>query len=79
MREMFVAQGRLPKGEGLSEYDWHDTPNRRFPSILDFQELCAQLDIRILDAIYVDSNAGKEIENDPNLLADIAIVALARR
>jgi len=78
MREMFVAHGRLPKGEGLYEYDWHNTPNRRFPSILDFQELCAELDIRILDAIYVDSKSGREIETDPNLLADIAIVALTR-
>ena len=40
LREMFVREGRLPKEEGLYAYDWYDTPNRRFPSILDFQELC---------------------------------------
>ena len=68
----------LPKGESLYEYDWHNTPNRRFPSVLDFQELCAELDICIVDAIYVDSTSGKEVEKNPNLLADIAIVALAR-
>ncbi len=78
MREMFVREGRLPKEEGLYAYDWHDTPNRRFPSILDFEELCAKLGIRIEEAIYVDSRSGEEIVADPNLNADIAVVALAR-
>jgi homoserine O-acetyltransferase len=78
LREMFLSEGRLPKEEGLYAYDWHDTPNRRFPSIRDFQELCAELDIRILDAIYADSRTGMEVESEPNLHADIAIVALAR-
>ncbi len=36
MREMFYREGRLPKEPGLYAYDWYDTPNRRFPSILDF-------------------------------------------
>jgi homoserine O-acetyltransferase len=78
LREMFLQEGRLPKEDGLYAYEWHDTPNRRFPSIVDFQELCADLDIRILDAVYVDSRAGKEIVDNPNLHADIAVVALAR-
>ena len=78
MREMFMREGRLPKEEGLYAYEWHDTPNRRFPSILDFQELCEKRGIRIVQAIYVDSRTGREIEDDPNLDADIAVVALTR-
>ena len=78
LREMFLREGRLPKEEGLYAYNWHDTPNRRFPSILDFQELCAELGILILDTIYVESGTGKEIEHEPNLNADMAIVALTR-
>ncbi|MDG2304985.1 MAG: homoserine O-acetyltransferase [Candidatus Binatia bacterium] len=78
LRDMFMKQGRLPKEEGLYAYDWHDTPNRRFPSILDFQELCEGRNIRIVEAIYVDSKSGREIETDPNLNADIAVVALTR-
>lgn len=78
MRETFRREGRLPKEEGLYAYDWHDTPNRRFPSILDFQELCAKRGIRILEAIYFNSTNGKEIVDDPNLNADIAVVAVAR-
>ena len=78
MREMFLRDGRLPKSEGLYAYDWHDTPNRRFPSILDFQELCAQRGIRILEAIFVDSMSGQEIRTDPNRNADVAVMVLAR-
>jgi len=78
MRETFRREGRLPKEEGLYAYDWHDTPNRRFPSILDFQELCAKRGIRILKAIYFNSTNGEEIVDDPNLNADVAVVALAR-
>ncbi len=78
MRKIFMSEGRLPKEEGLYAYDWHDTPNRRFPSILDFQELCAKRGIRILEAIYFNSSTGEEINDNPNLNADIAVVALAR-
>lgn len=77
LREMFVREGRLPKEEGLYAYDWHNTPNRRFPSILDFQELCSQLGIRVEEAIYVDSKTGKEVSDDPNLNADVAVVAVS--
>jgi homoserine O-acetyltransferase len=78
MREMFMREGRLPKEEGLYAYDWHDTPNRRFPSILDFEELCAKRGIRIEEAVYVDSRSGETVTDDPNLNADIAVVAISR-
>ncbi|MFK7898754.1 MAG: homoserine O-acetyltransferase [Myxococcota bacterium] len=77
MREMFMRDGRLPKEEGLYAYDWHNTPNRRFPSIRDFEDLCAELGIRIEEAIYVQSETGEEISDDPNLGADLAVVALS--
>ncbi len=78
MRETFQREGRLPKEEGLYAYDWHDTPNRRFPSILDFQELCLKRGIRILEAIYFKSTTGEEIVDNPNLNADVAVVVLTR-
>lgn len=78
MREMFVREGRLPKEEGLYAHEWHNTPNRRFPSILDFEDLCKERGIRIVQALYVDSASGKEVEDDPNLNADLAVVVLTR-
>jgi homoserine O-acetyltransferase/O-succinyltransferase len=78
MREMFMSEGRLPKEEGLYAYEWHDTPNRRFPSVLDFQELCNKLGIHIVESIFVDSATGAEVIENPNLNADLAIVAVTR-
>ena len=78
LREMFMREGRLPKEEGLYAHDWYDTPNRRFPSILDFQELCEKIGIQIDDAIYLDSAKGIEVSDDPNLNADVAVVAIRR-
>lgn len=82
LREMFLREGRLPKQEGPYAYEWYETPNRRFPSILDFQELCAALGIEIEEAIYLDSSRGVEIEGegegDPNRDADVAVVAIRR-
>ncbi len=78
MREMFMAEGRLPKGEGPYAYEWHDTPNRRFPSIRDFEELCEARGIQILQAIHVDSRSGRLVEIAPNRDADLAVVVLAR-
>ena len=78
MREMFMREGRLPKEEGLYAYEWHDTPNRRFPSILDFQELCEGRGVRIREALYIDTKSGKTIEDDPNRNADVAVVVISR-
>ncbi len=78
MREMFMREGRLPKEEGPYAHEWFDTPNRRFPSILDFEELCATRGIRIDHAVYIDARAGREVEAEPNLNADLAVVALSR-
>jgi len=78
MREMFLKEGRLPKGEGEYGYEWYDTPNRRFPSILDFHELCEKRGLVIAQAVYIDSATGHAVTEDPNLHADLAIVALTR-
>ena len=77
MREMFLHEGRVPKEEGFYAYDWHNTPNRRFPSILDFQELCEAMGICIVDAAYLDSRKGCQVVDDPNMNADVAVVSLA--
>ena len=78
MREMLFVQGLAPKEPGFFDYEWYNTPNRRFASILDFQNLCAAMGIRITRQIYIDSRAGREVTEDPNLNADIAIAVVTR-
>ncbi len=78
LREMFYREGRLPKQEGGYSYEWHNTPNRRFPSIRDFQELCTAEGIAIEGALYLNTKEGRKITEDPNLNADIGIFVIRR-
>jgi homoserine O-acetyltransferase len=78
LRHMMAVEGRSPKGGGVYQSEWWNTPNRRFPSILDFEEFCAARAIRIDPAVYLDSETGRRVTDDPNLNADVAIVVLRR-
>jgi homoserine O-acetyltransferase len=78
LREMFYREGRVPKSEGAYGYEWYDSPNRRFPSIVDFEDLCTRKLIAIERRLYIDTSAGVEVVDDPNLNADMAIVMISR-
>ena len=73
LREMYYELGRSPKLPGLYGYEWYDTPNRRFASIVDVRELCHAIGIRVLREICLNSESGQEVHDDPNLNADIAM------
>jgi homoserine O-acetyltransferase len=73
LREMYYELGRSPKLPGLYGYEWYDTPNRRFASIVDVRELCRAIGIRVLREICLNSESGQEVHDDPNLNADIAM------
>ncbi len=78
LREMLYKQGRAPRSKGWYSYQWHNTPNSRFPSILDFQEFCVQKKIKIEKSIFLDSVSKKEIKKDPNLNADSAVCVISK-
>jgi homoserine O-acetyltransferase len=79
IRRMLFEQGRSPgSDQGLLHFPWYETPNRRFLSILDWQEFCAAKNIRIHQAIYLDTEAGQTITDDPNANADTAIFVISR-
>ncbi len=43
LRRMLAEEGRAPKaGRRRTSFEWYNTPNRRFPSIADFEEFCAR-------------------------------------
>jgi len=79
LREMLAAEGRSPKAAGGYPYEWYDTPNRRFPSILDFEDLCAAKGYTILDAVYLDTAHDRTIapDADPNRHADTAVFVIS--
>jgi len=81
IRKALHGDGRSPASEGgVLHYEWYNTPNRRFLSILDWQEFCARRDIQIHRATYLDMEANHQVDenNDPNLNADLAIFVVSR-
>jgi homoserine O-acetyltransferase len=78
LRNMLFEEGKAPESEGILKYKWYDTPNIRFFSIADFEELCAQKDIRVHQRIALDTEEGKEVAEDANLNADMAIFVISR-
>lgn len=80
MRRMIAEEGRSPKAEGQYRYEWYDTPNRRFPSIADVQDLLTNKGATIHTGIYLNTHEGVTIaeDNDPNLNADTAILVVSR-
>ena len=78
LREMLFNQGKAPKAEGLYGYNWFNTPNRRFPTILDFQEFCKEKSIKIIDNHFLNTEEKKLVSDDPNLNCDTAIFVLSK-
>lgn len=78
LRKMLYEEGRSPKAEGAYNFEWYNTPNRRFPSIADVEEFCARKGIRTHRKLYLDSETRESITVDPNLNADVAIFVLSR-
>jgi len=78
LRRMLSEEGRSPKAAGAYNFDWYNTPNRRFPSIADVEDFCARKHIHTHRKLYLDSETRRSITSEPNLNADIAIFVLGR-
>jgi homoserine O-acetyltransferase len=78
LRKMLYEQGRAPESEGVLRYKWYNTPNRRFFSIADFEDLCRERNIRIHRRVALDTEAREEVVEDPNYNADLAIFVISR-
>lgn len=78
-------KGMMPVSDALP-YEWYDTPNIHLCTFKDFEKLCAQHDIHIINRFAVsDSDKGHSpllttlIRQVPNLLADVAIYRVTKR
>ena len=78
LRTMLAEQGRAPKSGGVLRYEWYNTPNIRFFTIADFEDFCAQKQIKVHRRIALDTEAAKEVFDDPNRNADLAIFVISR-
>jgi homoserine O-acetyltransferase/O-succinyltransferase len=77
-RRQLADEGRAPHGHALQNFHWYDTPNVRFLSIADFEEFCREHRFQILQQIALDTEADVQVQDNPNLNADLAIVVLGK-
>ena len=61
-------------------YAWYDTPNIHFCTVKDFEALCAEKQIRILNKAMVsqDNSQPKLANTWPNLFASSAVYHISR-
>lgn len=79
LRYYLAVLGRMPMSGALS-YTWYETPNIHLCSIKDFEELCLQKGIRILEREVLSHDLRRPVIAGvlPNLLAEIAIYRFCR-
>lgn len=73
---MAVMRGRMPVSEDLP-YEWFDTPNLRFFTLLDFESLCTKMQLFIRERQVLDES-GRLILEEPNFLGSLVVYRLGR-
>ncbi|MCX7176860.1 MAG: methionine biosynthesis protein MetW [Proteobacteria bacterium] len=71
-----VLGGRMPVSEDLP-YQWFDTPNVRFFTMLDFEALCEEMHILVRDRQVLDEQ-GKLVTEEHNFLGSLAVYRITR-
>ena len=69
-RMQIAFAGHMPVSKELP-YQWYDTPNVHHCTLIDFEALCAKLDIRILERVVLRD--GSPVAVLPNLLGSLAV------
>ncbi|ASJ25971.1 methionine biosynthesis protein MetW [Laribacter hongkongensis] len=70
-----IALGRMPVTRSIP-FEWYNTPNIHWCTLVDFEALCAKHNIRILERAVTDG--GHEVSLWPNLLGSLAFYRLTR-
>ena len=77
-------KGMMPMSEALP-FAWYDTPNIHLCTFKDFEKLCHDNDIRIINRFAVQESEkpypwllAQIIRKNPNLLADVAIYRVTK-
>ena len=75
-RWQLAFRGRVPVTPALP-FEWFNTPNLHFLSLLDFEDYCAKRDITVRRKIFI--SAGRTIRFLPNLRAENGIFLISRQ
>ena len=71
-----VLDGRMPVSEDLP-YQWYDSPNVRFFTLRDFEDLCGKMGLIIKERHVLDEQ-GNIVENEVNFLGSLAVYRLTQ-
>lgn len=79
-RLQFALKGHMPVTKSLT-HTWYETPNIHLCTIKDFENLCDELGIEILERIVVDSGHESRLGMNwfPNLLGKVALYRIRKR
>lgn len=79
-RWYLASKGRMPVSEFLP-YTWYNTPNIHFCTFKDFEALCRERQVQVLQRLAVDRKHrhGWASRLWPNLLGEIGIYHVSRR
>ncbi len=69
-----VLAGRMPVSESLP-HEWYNTPNLHLCTIADFEDLAADLGMKILERVVL--HKGRAVHTLPNLRGSLAIYRCA--
>lgn len=78
-RLYLTRNGRMPVSRFMP-YNWYDTPNIHFCTVKDFEVLCHNHNIRILDKIVVGQDSSQSFLGNlmPNLFGVTAVYHITR-
>jgi len=78
-RLQLMARGRMPVSEHLP-HSWYDTPNIHLCTFLDFERLCQDLGLNIIERFVVDADHANRplINRFPNFFGTFAFYRLGR-
>jgi methionine biosynthesis protein MetW len=71
-----VLDGRMPVSEDLP-YQWYDSPNVRFFTLLDFEALCDRMGLIIRERSVLDEE-GNPVTHEVNFLGSLAVYRLTQ-
>ncbi len=70
-----LEAGRMPVSDVLP-HQWHNTPNIHLCTLLDFEDLCAQLQLSIVERVALAQ--GRPVTENPNVSSELAIYRVKR-
>ncbi len=77
LRRQLAEAGRAPRVLPMQGYYWYNSPDVRFLSIADFEEFCRERSIRVHQCVAIDTQQRRQVFENANLLADVAIFVMS--